>query len=460
MRTPMRVAPALVAVLALVGAPAAAAQQPDTLRLTLEEAMGIATGANPTYLQAENQLGLNGPQARSVWMGQILPQLNFTLLSTGYNGRLRRIGTDNFGNPIPNPSASWFYDSSTRQGLSLSWNVDGPSFLNARSDLQQSQRGRRLALTAAETSLRSTVEQQFLAALQQRELLTVAEEIAEARRNDLASAERLFELARNSRVDVLNAEVQVDQQRIDVSQQRRAYEQAILQLGTTLGDRDLPTLELVDPEIPIFDPSTLDEEALIERALRESPQVLEAQSQVEGARIGAQSADAYKWPSLNISYQLTRYIATRNADGLFEVGYDPDELDHSFQIGLTVPFLNSYFQNRYSEVQADVQLDNQREALRQTQLDLVADVRSGLIDLRNQHETYVVAVRQEQVAIRATEAAREEYRLGARTFEQLQQAIEAEINARQTVINSRFQFLNALNTLETAVGGPVTPAGS
>jgi outer membrane protein len=224
---------ALCGVLALP-APAAARQTPDTLTLTLADALVVARGANPQYLQAENQLGLDGPQARSAWLGQILPRLTVNLLSTGYGGRLTRIGTDPFGNPVPNPSAEWFYDSRTSQGLSLDWTLQGRNLFTAKSQLDQSRRGRDLALSAASATLEADVRSQYHAALQQRLLLDVEETLAEARATDLASAERLFELARATRVDVLNAQLQVEQQRINIQQQRRAYEQALLLLRTTL----------------------------------------------------------------------------------------------------------------------------------------------------------------------------------------------------------------------------------
>jgi outer membrane protein TolC len=258
---------------------------------------------------------------------------------------------------------------------------------------------------------------------------------------------------------VLNAEVALDQQRINAQQRRRTYEQAVLRLRTTIGDTELPPLRLGSPEPPLFDPTTLDEDELVERALGESPQALEARARVEGARLGRREAGLYKWPSLNVSYNLNRYAQTRESDAFFDLGYDPDQKQSSFGLQLSVPFLDSYFQNRYAEVQAEVQLDNERESLRQTELEVERSVRAGLIDLRNLHESYRLAVRSEDIAERATQLAREEYRLGARTFQELQQTVEQEATARRTTIQARFAFVDALIVLESAVGGAVGAAG-
>lgn len=447
-----------VGALAAGTAPAAAQASPDTLTLTLEHALDIARGANPAYLQAENELALDGPQARSTWMGQILPQLTVNLLSTAYSGRLTRIGTDPFGNPVPNPQADWFYDSRTSQGLTLNWTVQGADFLTSKRQLDQSRRSRALGVNSAAATLEADVRRQYQDALEQRLLLEVEEGLAEARATDLASAQRLFELARATQVDVLNAQLQVEQQSINIQQQRRAWEQALLQLRATLGDAGLPPVRLEDPGLVVFDATVLDDEALVERALRSSPLLLEARSQVDGARLGRTEAAAYKWPSLSVSYNLSRFVQTRETEALLDLGYDPDQVQSSFQLQLSVPFLNNYFQNRYAEVQATVQLENQRESLRQRELEVERSVREALINLRNLHESYRLAERTRDIAERATELAREEYRLGARTFQELQQTVEQEGSARRQVIQARFAFLDAALALETAVGGPVSPA--
>lgn len=445
-----------VAVALLPAPPALAAQTArDTLTLTLDDAIGIARGANPQYLQAENQLDLNGAQTRSTWIGGILPNLTVNLLSTAYGGRLTRIGTDPFGNPVPNPSAEWFYDSRTSQGFSLDWTLQGRNLFTQKSQLDQARAGRTLALEAAGATLEADIRRQYHAALEQRLLLEVEETLAEARATDLASAERLFELARATQVDVLNAQLQVEQQNINIQQQRRAYEQALLQLRTTIGDPDLPPLRLAEPDIDVFDPAVLDEGVLLERARRESPTLLDARSQVDGARLGREEAGSYKWPTLSASYNLSRFVQTRETDALLDLGYDPDQVQSSFQLQLSVPFLNNYFQNRYSEVQAEVQLANQRETLRQQELEVERSVRESLINLRNLYESYRLALRSQDIAQRATELAREEYRLGARTFQELQQTVEQEGTARRQVIQARFAFFDAVVALESAVGGAV-----
>ncbi len=445
--------------LSLAGAvPLAAQESGDTLVLSLDDALGIAFNANPGYLRAENDLGLNTPQTRSTWLGSVVPSVSVNLLQTGYAGNLQRQGLDNLGRPLENPEANWIYTSNTQQGLSLNWSIQGLSFLDARKRQEQTNRSRLLAVTGAQATLRSDVQRQYYDALEQHELLAVELTIAEARERDRETAERLFDLARATRVDVLQAELALEQQASAIQQQRTAYQQALLTLRTTLGDTELPPVRPAAEPLPIFDATVLDEEALVERARGDNPQARSAEAGVAGARISVSEAGNWKWPSVNLRYNWGQYRQTQEARALFEVGYDPDRVQSSFSISVGLPFFNNYFQNRFSEAQARVALDNQRESLKETHLQIEQEVRSQVINLRNQTETLRLAERSFLIAEEALRLAREEFRLGVRTFTQVQDAIEQEAASRRQVIQSRYGFVDALLALESAVGGEVRPA--
>lgn len=444
--------------IALVAVPLGAQTPTDTLPVSLDDALAIARGANPALLRAEHSLDLNTPHERATWLGQIVPQLTVNLLQTGYSGSLQRQATDFFGQPIDNPESAWIYTSNTRQFASLNWTIRGPSFLNARKRQQQASRERVLAVATAEASVEARVQQEFWEALEQRQLLEVELALLEGRQRDHEAAERRYTLARATRVDVLQAELAVEQQRAAIQERRSAYEQALLTLRTTLGDGDLGPIRPEAPAaLPVFDPALLDEAALVARALAQNPELRAAQAGVDGARIGVAEATEWKWPTLGVSYDWGQFSQAREGGALFDMGYDPDRVRSSFSIQVTVPFFNNYFQNRYAESQARVSLQNQQETLRESRMAVEGEVRAQLIRLWNQRETLRLAERSLEIAEEALRLAREEYRIGTRTFEQLQDAVEQEVSSRRQVITTRFGFIDALIALESAVGGPVRP---
>jgi outer membrane protein len=450
---------AVALALACLTLPGGAAGQDGPVRdLTLAEALDIARRANPGYRRAEGALDLNPAETRATWANQVLPNLNINLLRTGYNGNLTRRATDFFGNPIEDPQAEWVYSSSTSQGLSLNWSIQGTSLLNAPKRQSLTNAERVLQLEATGWTLGAEVRRRFFVALEQRELLDVEEAIRVSREVDLESARRLFDIAQRSRVDVLTAELQVAQQDQNIQQQRRSYEQAVLALRTQLGDPGLEPFQPVAEEAPVFDPSGLDAEGLVEMALTANPTLRQAASGVSGARLGVSEARQDWWPTLNLSFDYGRFAQTREADALMDL--TPEEADwrSSFSAFLSVPAFNNFLQTRASVTRAQVELDNQEFNLQERRLAVEQEVRTQLINLNNQHQLVALATRSLDIAGETVRLAREEYRLGTRTFEQLQEAVTQEADARRQVIQARYGFVDALLALEEAVGQRLGPS--
>ena len=451
--------PAVVAVAVAMGwggAPAYA-QSADSVTLSLEDALAVAQGKNPGYRQAVNRAQLNGSQMRSTWFDQVLPQARLSLFSTQFTGNLTRQAFDNFGNPIQNPTSDWRYFSQTNQSLDLTWAVQGSSIFNALDRQRLTNLDRDIAETRALTDMEVAVRRAYWDALEQWELLRAEEGLVEARRTDQEVAERLFGLAMRSRVDVLNAELGVEQQQLALRQQEAAFERAKLALRTRLGDDELAPFRLVEEPLPIFDPSALNAEALVATAQDVNPELRQAQVGVRSANVGLKESKRAWWPTLVFNFQLARRARDDRGGALFDATFNED-LDQQFYIGLQVPMFNNFFQNQSSIHEASVELANRREAERETLLRVEETVRGNLLELESQWESLQLAQRSAEIAEEALRLAQEEYRIGTRTFEDLRQAIDREADTRRQVIQARFSFVDALLSLEEAVGTSLSPA--
>ncbi|HSM61885.1 MAG TPA: TolC family protein, partial [Longimicrobiales bacterium] len=256
-----------------------------------------------------------------------------------------------------------------------------------------------------------------------------------------------------------NAELAVEQQALALRQQRAAYEKALLALRTLLGDDALGPFRLAETHLPVFDPTGLDADALVRRALEVNPELRQADIAVRSADVGVKEANRAWWPTLLFNFNVARRVQTPETEALFDVSFDED-LDQRFYIGLQIPMFNDYFQNTQGIHQARVDLQNRREARRATMLRVQESVRAALLELENQHESLRLAERSAEIAEEALRLAREEYRLGTRTFEDLRQSIDQEADTRRQVIQARHSFVDALLSLEEAVGAPVAPANA
>lgn len=448
-------AAALAGLLLAATAPAGLAAQEV---LTLERALEIARGSNPSYRQALNSTDLNALEMKRTWMDQILPQVNLNLFTTAFTGNLVHRATDNFGNPIERPQTDWVYFSSTRQALDVNWQIQGSSLFRAYDRQKVTNLERTAAADAALTAVEVEVRRLYMDALEQRDLMRAEEELVEARRLDLAVAERLFGLAMRTRVDVLNAELAIEQQNLALRQARARYEQAKLSLRTQLGEDALGDFELADEPLPVFDPAGLDPDGLVATAMDANPQVRQRGLSVEGARIGVSEAKTSWWPNIAVGAMLTRTAQTEETRALFDVSWDED-LDRRFYVQFSIPMFNNYFANRLAMQQAQVELDNSVEAEREIRLQIEGTVRGAVLELGNQYESLRLAERSHDIAQEALRLAREEYRLGTRTFEDLRAAFDQEASTRRQVISARHSFVDALLSLEESVGTRIGPDG-
>lgn len=448
---PFAAAVATLAIVAALAPPPASAQAGDTIQLTLEDALGIARGSSPAYRQAVNSAALNPSDWRTTLLTQVVPSVQLDLFGTNFTGNIQRRSVDNFGNPIENPGADWVYFSNTNQRLSLGWNFQGSSIFNAMDRQRLNNRQRLLDEGRALLDLEVAVEREFWALLEQQELLGAEADLLAASELDRDATERLFRLGSRNRVDVLNAELAIERQRLALRQQEAQVERAKLALRARLGDDELPPFEPADTPLPDFDPGSLDADALVQMAIAVSPTLESSRLSVETARVGVRDANQQWWPTISLNYSISRRAQTPETAALFDVTFDED-LDQQFSIGFSIPMFNNYFRNRQSMRSASVTLQNQTEAERAARLDLEETVRGAHLALQYQYDNLQISQRAAEIAAEALELAREEYRLGSSTFQELRQSIESEADAERQVIQARHAAANALLDLESAVG--------
>jgi outer membrane protein len=151
------------------------------------------------------------------------------------------------------------------------------------------------------------------------------------------------------------------------------------------------------------------------------------------------------------------------AAGRWGVVFDPafgQGLEGNFQVGVSLPILNEFFTARQRRAQATATLRNEIENEREQRLEVERTVRQAVLTLQNEFESLRIARRASEIAEEALRLARERYRLGTGTFEELRTSFLNEADTRRTVITARHAFVDALLELEQAVGTSVRPAGA
>ena len=417
--------------------------------LSLEEALERAVGNNPNYRRTLNNLELNDMEAQQAW-GAFLPTLSVSS-GTGVTLNRQLISTDVFGNPIENPITDWTTSSSTSQSLNASLSLYQWGARSRDRATQRAQaRAREAAVTAESRGLRADVIRAYRTAQNQGALLAVEQALLESRQLDLQTTTRMFELAGASRVDVLTAELNVQQQEQRIQEAQGQLQQALLSLRTVIGDSELNDFRVEGTLPEAFDPTGLDPESLAGLAFSSNPNLIEQEASVDVSRAQAQSARRAHWPPLTISFNARQSTFGDDYTGFLD-GFPDRSRSGGASFGITIPILQG-FNNKARIVQAEVTLVNQEEVLRETQLVVEEAVQSRLIALETAYQSYLITLRSREIAQERLRLGREQFRLGSRTFTELQQDIDAASQAERAVINQLFALEQALANLEEMVG--------
>ncbi|MDE0474572.1 MAG: TolC family protein [Gammaproteobacteria bacterium] len=437
-------------VAAVLAAASLEAQEPRVL--SLEDALELAAQNSPALRQVMNELELTAAGMRAAW-GAFLPTLSLSL-GTNINVNRRLQAEDNFGNPIANPNVEWVTVSSSSQSMSAQMDLfEGGARFHERGAERARGIARERGVEAEMTATWARVATSFYETIRQSDLLELEMAILEGKRLDQESTTRLFELAVGSRVDVLAAELEVQRQERAVRQAENEHAKAVLALRAETGatDEDNFTTSGTLPEP--FDPAALDETGVIGRALEQSPLIRQNRAQVDVGRASLSAVRSTRLPTIS----LGTFFFQDQFGQAYTAAFKPFSSDARYasaRLSLSIPVFSG-FSNERNITQAQVELANAEEQMRQTRLEIERDVRSRLIDLRGAWDSYRLAERSSEIAEERLRLAREGYRLTTVPFSDLQLATEGAANERRTAINARYDFVAARIALEQVVGGPL-----
>ena len=361
------------------------------------------------------------------------------------------ISQDFFGNPIENPVTEWLTNSSSSQyvGGSLVLFQGGQRF--HRLSAQSADAEVRAATAATRLrAVRAEAVRAYSQAQAQKALLEVEEGLLDAREADLELTRRMFDLAGATRVEVLAAELNVQRQEQQIQQRLALLQQNLLTLGRVIGDEELMAFSVSDALPEPFDPSYLEAEELLERALATSPAIQQQRAQVERGRAQTRAAQGSRWPTLSLNFGFNQRTYAQEQDAFLDPWPDQGRFG-STGFSLSIP-LFSRFQNSARIAEAEVGLNNAQENLRKTRLQTEEEVRSRLIALQTAYPGYRIALRSREIAQERLGLAQDQFRLGSRTFTELQRDIDDAAGAEREVINQLFGFVEARANLEETVG--------
>jgi TolC family type I secretion outer membrane protein len=331
-----------------------------------------------------------------------------------------------------------------QQALAFDWLLFDLGIRENR--IRQASRSNESARQSARSTVRNLLFQTasaYYEVLRRQELLRVADEAVQRAQTLLDVARTQAEVGTAPAKDVLQAEADLANARVQQIQARNALRLAETNLKRLIGweqNQPLPPLERVESPAEFDQPPSL--EALWQRARQQQPELRTAQLNVQIAQLGVEIARANT---------LTRLQVTLS--GFRE--FDPDQRTQGqLRFLLSSPLFDAGL-TRANLREAEANYQSVRFRLQQLERDLYADVESALLTRVETVERLSAAQAALVAAQRNYEAARDSLREGAGSIVEVLTAQLALVTAETNFVQAIYDSYIADLRLKLVVGDPL-----
>ena len=494
--------------LALPAMLTAQAPEAPAATLSLEEALAQARNHNPLFRQRLNNAATARMQLRNAY-GGLLPNAS---VSGGmdYTGA----GTASFGQGFTNATSATIGSS---YSLGFSWQLDGARLLAPREQ-RANQRAVDEDIANEESSLKFSVTQQYLTALQAAAQVAVSRQQVERNQNFLDLASAKYRVGQGTLIEVRQAEVQKAQADVALLRSVQAHNEAKIELFRRLGGRPPMAVARIglSDSFPVLEPAfNLDE--LLAQARAQNPALRALTARERSASIGVTSAKTAFLPSLSVRAGWSGFTQQQTDDGLLisqslggalgsasaciaqdsirtgagltPVGQagcfqnagldatgtqlDPtvrrrilsanstfpfDFTKQPFSIGLTIslPVFTGFGRSLRLQ-QAREFAQDADESVRAQALQVDADVHSRYLALATAYKAITVQGASRDAARDQLRLAQDRYRLGSGTALEVSDAQNTVQRAEGDYVTAIYDYHKAIAALEAAVGRPLRP---
>lgn len=403
----------------------------ETPKFSLHDCIDIALKNQPAIRAAQENVNAGrGRETQAV--SPFLPQLN---ASTGYSESYALGGA--FGNSI---TKSYTTTLSVNQIL-YDFGKTGNALDAARWGTLSSQRD--MDRTIQDVVL--NVKQSYYALLAAKKLVLVAQKTIEQTESHLKQAMAFYRAGTKPRYDVTRAEVEVNNAKLGMINAKNGVRIRTITLNNAIGIEPGKETEIDDALPPAFAMPTL--EIAQEETLRNRPEILKAEADIEAAkyRVQAEAANYYPTVSANGAYNWST--------GTAEMGPFKGDLLNSWNAGvmLTVPlFQGGLTRGKVSEARANMlAMEAQRDAIRQS---ILLEVNQSYADMESAKIRIEVMESSLQKARENLEIAQGRYEAGFGPYIEVTDAQLSAVNAETDYIQAKYDYYLAAARLLKAMG--------
>ena len=446
MKTWLSITPAvLFAGAVLMAAPLdARAQAGEEARpISLADAIKQAQRNAPAVVQARG-LQRNGVAARRSALGAYLPTLNFNMSTN------QTKGVQYFqGALVPLTGNPWNYNNSISTNIQI---FDGMARWQELKRVDAQQVVADYTETQARFDAELSVKQQYFAALAARESEAAAKAQLEQAEQQLKASSARVTAGVATKSDSLRSAIQVGNAQLAVLTAQNDLRVANANLTRVVGSPTTVTA-IAEDTSDVLTP--IPGEAELEKMLADGPSVQLANASVESAKASKRAQKSSYFPTVSMSYSFNLTQGSQAfspSDVWLLSGSSPNRKNLGFS--LQYPIFNGFSRESQS-VNQDVALRNAEAQARDAHL----AARANLTSLLRQAQNAEARVRVQMQAIAAADedlrVQQQRYALGASTLLDLLASQTALNQARQALIQARFDGRVTRAQLAALLGKPL-----
>ena len=394
--------------------------------LSLENALKIALENNFEIKIASNNLDIDKTNVSTGNAG-MLPKVTAILVDANSIHNSSQTRQDGTVNALDNAK-----NNSLNYGVGLDWTVfDGFKMFAKLDQLKELQKLGEAQLKRTILLKISAVHAVYFDLVQQQQQLAALDTTIVISTQRLTLAQNRFTIGKASKLEVLNAQVDLNTDKVALLRQRESYANRKVALNRILARDSTINFKVVD-KVSVDDKLVLAE--LITLAEKQNPQL---ESEIINKRVSELELKQIKgdrYPTINLN---TGYNFAESQSSLgFTSQSSARGLNYGFRASLNV--FDGFAQNRNEKI-AKIQIENSKIAIEQQSLLLLSELTSAfqtyltnleLIDLEETNET----IAKQNLSITV-----DKFRIGTITTLEFRAAQLNYINAKVRYSNAQFQ---------------------
>lgn len=394
--------------------------------LTIEDAMKIALQNNFDIKIASNNLDINKVNATTGNAG-MLPRVTATLVDTNSIQNSSQTRQDGTTTSLDNAK-----NNSLNYGISLDWTIfDGFKMFARLDQLKELQKLGEAELKRTMILKISAVNAVYFDLVQQQQQLAALDTTIVISTQRLILAQNRFAIGKSSKLEVLNAQVDLNTDKVALLRQKESYANRKIALNQILARDSKVDFKVVD-QVPVDEKLILSE--LIALAEKQNPQ-LEAQiinKRVSELELKQIKGERYPMVSVNTGYN---FLDNQSSLG-FTSQFTAKGLNYGLRASLNL--FDGLAQNRNEKI-AKILIENAKIAIEQQSLllnsELTIAFQTYLTNLELiQLEQINVAIAKQNLNITV-----DKFRIGTITTLEFRAAQLNYINAKVRYSNAQFQ---------------------